>query len=146
MNEEGFTLLESIVVLFIVTLTLSLPSVQTHEVHGKLEEELFFTELESRLQTMQTLAIVSGTRSMVTTYPSSQRIGFQNAGQSSESSLLKAMILPESVSLVAGNVQQFHYNGQTGNVSAPLTIRFLANKRRRNVTIQLGSGRHLVSE
>ena len=145
MNERGFTLLESIVVLFIVVLALWLPSIRTREIHHALEEEWFFNELDSRLQTMQTLAIVSGNRSIVTIYPTGKLISYQNSSQEMGSPLLRTMHLPKNIHFFAGNVQSYHYSGTTGNVSAPLTIRFLANNKRRDLTIQLGSGRHLLS-
>lgn len=144
-DERGVTLIEMLVVLAIVTLTLRLPVIQVGQMQKSVQEEWFFNELDSRFQTMQMLAIVSGSPSTIATLPNHRQFQFNNYSVSAEHPLNQYMILPEHVSFIGTNSQGFYFKGHTGNVSSAMTIRLLVNERRRDLTIQLGSGRYLLS-
>lgn len=143
--QQGFTLLESLVVLGITVLMLSFPSWTIGPAFKRLEEEWFFSDLESRLEAMQALAIVNGNRSRVDMFISSRQINFQNIG-AGHLPLNGRMDLPAHMAFADTGTYGFYFKGGTGNVSEALTIRFLSNGNPRNMAIQLGSGRYVLYE
>src|SRR5699024_5267786 len=98
-KQAGFTLIESIVVLSVAVLMLSVPVINIEPVYKQLEEEWFFNELESQLQAMQTFAMVSGSLSLITILPSSREIKFENSSLPSHP-LNRRIKLPDDFQLL----------------------------------------------
>lgn len=144
-DESGFTLIESLMTLFFVSLMLGLPTVGRPAIQQKVAEEWFFNELESQLQAAQTYAIVSGYRSSITTQPKAETIIFTN-NQEHSLPLQTTLALPKHMSLSNRSVITVDYKPNSGNASMARTIGFMANKKRKRLTIQLGSGRYFISD
>jgi competence protein ComGD len=141
-SDSGFTLIETLLVIFIVFFIISFPILSFHQVQKDLEIELFLEELSSRLMLTQSHTILNGERAEVAIYPSFNRIDFSINGQASHP-LDYQLHFPDSVS-TRGGVRRIYYRAHSGNINDFSPLVFQTSKGRYEVKFQLGSGRFAI--
>src|SRR5690625_2782626 len=76
-NEDGFTLLESLVVLMIASLFLLIPILSLQQATERVQIELFFRDLTSQITLMQNHAMLAGQPTKITFIPARDTISFR---------------------------------------------------------------------
>ncbi len=134
MNRGGYTLVESLLVLAILSLLLILWPRSDQSVANQIEERLFFSTLSSSIQYCQQLALTSQYQTKVRFDAQEQQILFYLYGNY----CYEILTLPEDLFLL--NQLQIQFN-QYGHVSYFGTVRFQNNQNQRyNLVFQLGNG------
>lgn len=145
-NQEGFTLIETLIVLLISSILLLVPTLSMERLTEELEINLFFHELTSNLTLMQNQAIMGGRGTKVSFLETKERdyITFDvNVGHP----LNREMILDRPYHLVAKNKpEEFRFKGGTGNITSSSTIKIYTTKGQYKLTYLLGSGRFDIKE
>ncbi|MER0124007.1 competence type IV pilus minor pilin ComGD [Streptococcus sp. ZJ93] len=128
---RAFTLLESLLTLFIVSFLALALSGSVHSVFRQVEERVFFLEFEQLYKTSQKLAVSS--QQTVSLDVTSQRItnGYQSVD------------LPESVQVETEQTVVFDKDG--GN-SSLAKLQFLSGQKTVRYQLYLGSGRYKKTE
>lgn len=137
-SNQGFTLLETILVLIVSSMLLLMPTLITKSVMEEVKRNLFFEEFQSKLTSIQTAALLSNERGKITILKAG-RINYEVEGQPAHR-LNKALFLPEKLTTPTDKV--FYFNSGTGNVSNFSTIYFNSSKKQYQFKFQIGSGRY----
>ncbi len=140
-HEEGFTLLETLLVLLVASLLLIIPTLSIGHMVESLELDLFFREVTSNITLMQNHAILAGKRTEVKFLPHANRdeIHFQVA---TNHPLNRIMVLDSPYySLRGRGYTDFRFLKDTGNISDSETIGFNTSQGDYILTYLLGSGR-----
>ncbi len=119
-REAGFTLIESLVVLFVVSLLLFMPILSIHRVVESIKIDLFFRELSSNITLMQNHAILNGEQTRIEFSPSQNSIRFRVLGskKGSHHPLNQTIDLgEESYKLQGTGYRQVTFYAHTGNIS-----------------------------
>lgn len=114
MRRAGYTLIELLLVLFVVTSFVLLPTLAIDSWQTKLNRNLFYDRVEKNILHTQQLAITTMKSSKIQTYRKEQIIEFDVAGEPSSRKTLK---LPSGVSLKMNNCT-IRFNGVTGNMGS----------------------------
>ena len=145
-NQEGFTLIETLIVLLISSILLLIPTLSMGRLIGELEANLFFRELTSNFTLMQNQAIMGGRSTKVTFYGMEgvDRINFE---VTTNHPLNREMIL-ESPYYRLGDkgTKSFRFKEGTGNITKSGSIHMFANNGYYKLTYLLGSGRFDIKE
>lgn len=140
-NQEGFTLIETLIVLLVSSLLLLMPTLSLGRLIEDLEINLFFHELTSNLTLMQNQAIMGGHGTKVRFYGENEkdRISFEvNSGHP----LNRVMVLDKPYyRLVENGVKDFRFKEGTGNITASSTVKIYTTQGEYKLTYLLGSGR-----
>lgn len=140
-KQEGFTLIETLVVLMVSSLLLLMPTLTMGSLIEDLEINLFFRELTSNLTLMQNQAIMSGSGTQVSFYRANDqdRITFEvHKGHP----LNREMILDGPYYRLAGSgTKKFRFKEETGNITSSNFVRVFTNQGDYKLTYLLGSGR-----
>ena len=141
LNQKGFTLLETLVTLGIITALLLLPSYSSDDLKAEMDWIYFINQFESLLSEQQVYSIVSGSDTLVTIadnkvnfYEGSNSEGVQAMGT-------RTLALPEGVQ--AYN-RSYKFNGGSGIMNNNKGAVFLANDRYVEVKFQLVFGRYYL--
>ena len=139
MKYKGFTLLESMLVLSILSVFIFLPILSIRSITETLQVTHFFAQLEKNLLVCQQTAIVSN-RSTYLAQASGQRqvLNFRL----SPGEWLEPLPVPES--LTVGNLSgKITFTGGTGNADASRKILFTWPKQQQQITYKFlfGKGR-----
>lgn len=138
-TQEGFTLIESILVLFIIGLIFSFPIFSIRGVEEDIELDLFFEELSSSITMMQNHAILNNQPTYVEADPELKKFLFRVRGER-QHELNHELIVPDSVTLI-GTVRQYEFQSQSGNQGNLNRLRMDTNQGRYELVFQMGSGR-----
>lgn len=137
-TNQGFTLLETVLVLIVSSIVLLMPTLIAKSVIEEVKRNLFFEEFQSKLTSMQTVALLSNERAKITVLKAG-KIKYEMEGQPAHR-LNKALFLPEKLTTPTDKV--FYFNSGTGNVSSFSTIYFNSSKKQYQFKFQIGSGRY----
>lgn len=141
-NNQGYTLIETLIVLMVICSFVQLPAVMFNNWQQKLERQFFYYQLEKSMLHLQQVAICDQKSSRIDLHPDKQLIAFKTID---EELPWKNLEVPESVVLHSG--YSIMFKSSTGNVSTnqPETgipkIRFTDNYGEVVYQFQLGSGR-----
>lgn len=136
--QAGFTLIESLISLMIVSLILALPSYHSKQYAIRLEEELFFNQVESKMNEMQMQAITSNKMTHVRFLKDG--IVFKSSIRAGE--IERCLIrYPESVGLI-NNHLYFDFKGGSGRTNRFKRLRFTTSKGELNLVFQISNGRY----
>lgn len=149
-REEGFTLVETLVTLMIISILILLPLLSINRVIHLIETEIFFRELNSNVTMIQSHAILTGKNTAVEFVPKKNIIRFKVFDQSYPSGhpLNQEIKLEESnLEFYGSKYQSIYFLGNTGNVSVTDNNWRVFFKNRDNLyefVLKLGSGRFEV--
>lgn len=141
-NEQGFTLLESLFVLSIFLLVMSLSIVLLRPHNQQLEEQLFFSQLKSDLLYAQQYALTNQKLVNVNFINSDH---FYYVSKQNGKMLLKREY-SNKISVTEGSQKlSFRYHSN-GNISSFGSIYIYLEDKKYQMTFQLGRGRFYVKE
>ncbi|WP_208558641.1 competence type IV pilus minor pilin ComGD [Marinilactibacillus kalidii] len=138
-DQEGFTLIESLIVLSVIAILLTLPVIPFRKVQKEIEMALFFEELQSSITLLQHHAILARESTVVETQPSARNITFIVEGRK-DSKLNRSLYLPEHIELVGGS-KRYRFNSASGNLGNIYPIVFRIDNELVNLKFSMGSGR-----
>lgn len=146
-QEDGFTLVETLITLFITSLFFLMPILAFDQVMENMQINLFFRELSSNITLMQNHAILSGKKTMVEFVPQANVIRFKehDVDGSSDHPINREIHLQEGIyELQSSNYRQVIFHGETGNIAVSnhkwRTV-FTTSNGSYELVFQLGSGR-----
>lgn len=144
-NHNGFTLVESLLVLLVVTLFLGLPMLQIRRWKERLEYQAFIDEFEQRLVQTQQSAIVFRRQTRVQTEKNTLTIDFA-LYQVDGRFVVEKLNIPKGVTIQRNVYMSFI--GKTGNVEQNHTFRFQTpfHNKYLDYVYQIGSGRFVIKE
>lgn len=146
--EEGFTLVELLIVLLIVSFLTFLPALSIQQTIERTAVDMFFRELSSQITLMQNHAILAGERTAVEFAPNAKVIRFKVIGSNNSSH----QPLNREISLADGpcqfsepGYQTVYFKKDTGNISmvnnSRWRIKFKTELGAYEIVFKLGSGR-----
>lgn len=141
-DESGFTLIETVVVLFITGVLIVLPILSIDKMIESIQIELFFRELSSSVTMMQNHTILTGELSIITFAPSDvDTIRFRVSDHSDHPYNRDIVLDSPYYSLMTKGVESFKFHRESGNISSFRTIKFDTTQGQYDYTYLLGSGR-----
>lgn len=141
-NKEGFTLLESVVVLFLVSILIGFPILSVRKAEESIKIQLFIEELTTGITLMQSHAIMNRQPTIIEVKPDTQMIDFRVYGGDSRS-LDYSIIPPEEVKL-ANHSEKYIFGSDSGNIGQYGSFSFTAPTGEYKLVFQMGSGRFYV--
>ena len=147
-SEEGFTLIETLIVLFIISLTLLIPVLSINEMIENMKIELFFRELTTDITSMQNHTILTGEPTNITfsSTTGEDRIRFNVVAQTSHPIERTTMIDPEIGRFRTRMRTIIEYNTQSGNSNQFGTITFFMKNGRYDLKYYIGSARFEIEK
>jgi competence protein ComGD len=129
LKYNGFTLIESALVLLVISLFVLVPTVMTSRLSSTLEVQGFLDRLEKNLATCQQTAIISNRRtSMLQDSRDNRNLAFQLA----PGKWLETLQVPEE--LTVSKVPEIVFAGGTGNAQSYLQFHFIWEKKNQKIT------------
>jgi competence protein ComGD len=147
-KEEGFTLLESMLILLITASLILIPTLSIDRMVETVQVDMFFRELSSNITLMQNYSILHGEKTEVRfrPYESGHRIDFL-VNFDASSPLNKTIYLDESLYyFTEKSGSEMIFNGDTGNISGGGTVFFNTVKGEYKLSYWLGSGRFAIDK
>lgn len=138
-NEDGFTLLESVVVLFLVSILVGFPILSVQNAKESIRVQLFIEELSTGITLLQNHAIINGEPTSFEIKPDSNAVNFRVYGVASHS-LDHTLSLPEEVNFFGGS-KRIIFKAYSGNVGEYGSFRLNTASGQYNFVFQMGSGR-----
>lgn len=150
-SEAGFTLIEMMLTLFVVSLLLFMPVLSIEKITESIQIDLFFRELSSNITLMQNHAILTGEKMVIEFSPKNNLIRFSNDSVIEDTihPLYREMHLKEGVCAFTGNgYGKVVFYGNTGNISASnaWSTHFQTSKGIYKLVFWLGSGRFEIQK
>lgn len=145
--DDGFTLVELLITLLIISLLIFIPVLSIDKVIDTVQVDLFFRELSSNITLMQNHSILTGERTTVEFYPGEKIIKFRvyDESKSLEHPLNNEMFLKEGLYELLGNrYERVTFHGTTGNITIynhGWRFNFITSQGAYELVFQLGSGR-----
>lgn len=147
-KNEGFTIVESLITLFIISIFLFIPIISVNKITEKIQVNLVFKELETSISLMQNHALLTGQRSAVHVLPSQNALQFRiYDGTPYGEHLLEHQIRfdEDIVKIKKINTASVYFIGNTGDITvndgSAWTTPFSTAKGDYDLVFQLGSGR-----
>lgn len=144
MKKGGFTIAESLLVLFITTFLFILSSNLQQLDSSRYELKLVTDEFLVQMEHAQNWAIITGEGVKVEVLRTAEGNQIQfKVERNGDNSIFHTIQTPESVSFT--NFGHFWVKSDTGYV-APMTIEFKTKHQKKVITLQMGMGRHIVKD
>lgn len=146
-NEEGFTLIETLITLFITSVFFLMPILAFDQVIENMKVALFFRELSSNITLMQNHAILSGKKTVIEFVPQENIIRFKeyDVDESANHPINRELYLEEGIyELQSPSYRQIIFHGETGNIAVSnhrWRTAFITGNGSYELVFQLGSGR-----
>ena len=143
-NDDGFTLIEVLLVLSLVSLLATFPVMHFAQLKKETETQLFFESLRSGITLIQTEAVVNDHWTIMEVRPGNRLIRFrviteENAVHPADQTLY----LPDSLSLI-GTTKDYSFSKSSGNLGNINELSFSTIHGRVSVSFQMGSGRFVI--
>ncbi|OJF94302.1 competence type IV pilus minor pilin ComGD [Alkalibacterium sp. 20] len=143
-QDKGFTLIEVLLVLSLVSLLATFPVVHFTQIKKETETQLFFESLRSSITLIQSEAIVNHHWTKMEVRPTNRLIRFRVTGaDNTKHPANHILYLPESISLV-GTTKDYSFSSGSGNLGNINVIYFNTIHGRVSVSFQMGSGRFVI--
>lgn len=139
LNSNGFLLFETLLVLFIATSILIIPTIFSKKIIKDTATQLFIEELQSGITASQNYAVLSGKWSAIDVSASNNVITFKAMSQENHY-LTHRLELPENITTPSN--KSYLFNGGSGNLQSFSTLYFDIDGIRHKLIFQLGSGRY----
>ncbi|MEG0268331.1 MAG: competence type IV pilus minor pilin ComGD [Carnobacterium sp.] len=139
MNSSGMLLFEMLIVLFIATSMLIIPTIFSKKIIKDTATQLFIEELQSGITASQNYAVLSGKWSSIDVSADTNTITFKAMSQENHY-LAHRLDLPKNITTPSN--KQYLFNGGSGNLQSFSTLYFDIDGIRHGLIFQLGSGRY----
>lgn len=148
MNEDGFTLIETVLTVFIISLTLLIPALSIDEMIENTQIEMFFRELTADITLMQNHTILTGEGTNIDFRRSNgvDRIRYSVRLQPDHPLNKTVVIDPEIGGFRNAVPTLIEYNVSSGNISNFGTIDFVMSNGTYRLTFWLGSARFEIEK
>lgn len=142
-NEDGFTLIETLLILMITSSLLLFSVLKINETIETVQIDLFFRELTSKITQLQTHALMTGESTEVKVVPGEELISFRIYEEGKENHILNEVWIIDSSYYEIGSygARQFIFKGGSGNITGSDKIIFNTTKGRYELVYLMGSGR-----
>lgn len=141
-RDEGMTLIETLLVLAVLSLMISIPTVQFSRLKERSETALFFETFQSSVTLMQNYAILNDKWTVIEFRRPLKDISFRVAGERGHP-IEHKLSLPDHISLL-NDLTEFRFSRGTGHISGHEVIRFRTPEGIVEFAFQLGSGRYEI--
>lgn len=150
-QEDGFTLVETLLTLFVVSLTVLIPILSIDRMIEHMQIDLFFREATANITRMQNHAILNGESTQIefVNQDGNQYINFVIPHNRSHPASNKIEIDSPYYKLKTGKsnyTKYVKYHHTTGNISDIGTVHFETTTGNYKLTFWLGSGRFEISK
>ncbi|GEK91357.1 competence type IV pilus minor pilin ComGD [Alkalibacterium kapii] len=143
-QEEGFTLLEVLLTLVIVSVITAIPIMHFTQLKKETETQLFFESLRSGITLIQNEAVFNNQWTTMEVRPTNRLIRFRVTGRENENHPANHILdLPESISLI-GTSKEYMFSKKSGNLGNINKVNFNTIHGRVSVSFQMGSGRFVI--
>lgn len=143
-QDKGFTLIEVLLVLSLVSMLAMFPVMQFTQMRKETETQIFFESLRSGITLIQSEAIMNHQWTNMEIQPANRLIRFRVTGAGNEGHPANHILyLPESMSLVGG-FKEYLFSSGSGNLGNINEINFNTIHGRVTVSFQMGSGRFVI--
>ncbi|MGX7273002.1 MULTISPECIES: competence type IV pilus minor pilin ComGD [Enterococcus] len=141
-NMKGFTLIESLIVVFICTIFMLLPTLAIKKWKQVLEVDQFLSSFEKKLLFTQQMSVVNTIDTQIVFFEQSQQIHFLIP---KSEHTLETEILEIPVTLIANGPDKITFKKGSGNNGKLSKFSFSWTQRKQLIEFQfqLGSGRYL---
>ncbi len=124
-SHRGFTLIESLLVLFVVTLFIALPSIVIQDTKETLEVVHFLDHFEKNVIATQQAAITSNKKTKMIQKDTTREYYFYT-------DTIEKLDLPED--LRASKIKTLYFNSGSGNNSSLQNLHFYWDKNKQKIT------------
>lgn len=138
-QEEGITIIESLLVLSLVSVFISLPVIQFSRLSQKAETEVFIEAFNSSLTLAQNYAVLNDEWTAVDLKPAHGEITFRVVGKRNHP-IEHTLKLPEHIQLLNSGTE-FRFSRKSGNMGSYGPVRFRTPEGVVEFAFQMGSGR-----
>ncbi len=138
-QEDGFTFVETLLVLTIVMVIITFPIVQTKGVQEDMETALFFESFRSSITLMHNHAILNNQWTVIETKPDNREVHFRVLGVRNHP-LEHRLRLPDSVSF-RGSTMRFEFHPGSGTQAQLSPCRIQTKDGMVTLSFKMGSGR-----
>ncbi|SFC14075.1 prepilin-type N-terminal cleavage/methylation domain-containing protein [Alkalibacterium subtropicum] len=143
-KDDGFTLIEVLLVLALVSLLATFPVMHFAQLKKETETQLFFEALRSGITLIQTEAVVNDHWTNMEVRPTNRLIRFRVTGtENTDHPANHILYLPESISLY-GTSKEYLFSKSSGNLGNINELNFSTIHGRVTVSFQMGSGRFVI--
>ncbi|MGE6259002.1 competence type IV pilus minor pilin ComGD [Heyndrickxia sporothermodurans] len=139
-NNNGFTLVEMLIVLLIFSLLLLIGGYSVNALRGTLERDVFFNQLEADLYYVQNYAINRHESVFVQFYPFYDRYTVTSINTKE---VLLSRQLPSSIGMMEGSFTSYIITPD-GNTNKFGTIKFKRNRTEIRLIFNIGRGRFRI--
>ena len=142
---RGFTLIEMVMVLFVVSVIALIPSLKLPDMERQLDNQFFFEEFERLITITQESAVFSGRASRIIMKRNERSVAFDYVLSNGVKTHYYVEI-PEDIRAETDTFVTFL--GETGTLSKVTKFKFLLTKSQKKVVYQfyLGSGKYAKKE
>lgn len=147
-EEKGFTLLETLLVLMITSSLLLFSVLSIKNVTETIQIDLFFRELTSKITNMQTHAILHDQTTDIQFYPQNNVIKFRVVDANAQNEFLKeTWELDNPYYRLSGtSIKEFAFKKGSGNITKSDRIYIHTTKGEYELVYLMGSGRFEIRE
>lgn len=147
-KEDGFTLIEMLLVLMMTSILLLLPILSIERVIENIQIDLFFRELTSKITQMQTHAILHDQTTDVQFYPQNNIVRFRVVDENVKDDILReTWEIDSSYYELSGTaMKEFAFKKGTGNITKSDRVHINTTKGKYELVYLLGSGRFEIRE
>lgn len=139
-KQQGFTLLEALLTLFVVCALVLLPIVNFQRSTARLEATNFINKLQSELYYLQNYAMLKGSPTQFIIYPSMRRVRCVTAEARYD------IEFPPAIERIGHAVKHYKFEPHTGNLGNFDRFEVKTTEDRYYFKFQLGSGRFNVEK
>lgn len=137
MTKKGFTLVEMLLVIGLITVTMWITFPLYHEALEEVSVHLFLKEFQMKLRMIQNQALITGRTTKMTLNFSEKQITFEGYYLHHKNEILT---IPAQVT--GSDTIVFQFKGGTGNYGRFQRITFISKKNKHHFVFQIGSGRY----
>lgn len=143
-KDDGFTLIEVLIVLSLVSLLATFPVMHFNQLKKETETQLFFEALRSGITLIQTEAVMNDQWTNMEVRPANRLIRFRVTGKENSAHPANHILyLPESMSII-GTSKEYLFSKSSGNLGNINELNFQTIHGRVTVSFQMGSGRFVI--
>ncbi len=141
-SNKGFTLLEIMFVVVVLSVILSIALIQVKPTWDWLQKKMFISQIQSDLYYAHSYAI---NRKETVVIRISEAKNEYEARASSSNHLLFHRSIPRPIHITQSNLNHFHLTPQ-GTISNFGTVQFTSNGQSFKLTFHIGRGRFIVQQ
>lgn len=139
LNDSGFSLIESLIVLSIIGLLIGLPATQLTHISKQSETQLFFDDLSASITLIHNYAVLNNEWTSMEYRPSRGTIYFKVVGNNSHP-INHVLTVPSHMTIIS-TADEIRFLRGAGTISNPRTVTFQTINGRVQCVFQIGSGR-----